>query len=73
MLEAGPDGHWREHPELDPVPLRDLPWLSQAPDAASFETVFRLYDWKRERGPQWLPTWIEHAACQVGRSPPTSA
>ena len=73
LFEAGPDGHWREHPELDRVPLRDLPWLSQAPDAASFETVFPLYDWKRNGGAQWLPTWIEQAARQVGRSSPTGA
>ena len=73
LFDAGPDGHWREHPELDRIPLRDLPWLSQAPDAANFETVFPLYDWKRNGGTKWLPTWIEQATRQVGRSPPTRA
>ena len=73
LFEIGSDGHWREHPELDRVPVRDLPWLSQAPDAATFETVFRLYDWKGDRGAQALPDWIERAASQVGRSSATCA
>ena len=73
LFEIGPDGHWREHPELDRVSVRDLPWLSQAPDAATFETIFRLHDWKGDRGAQALPDWIERAASQVGRSPATGA
>ena len=68
LLERTLDGRtWCANREIDRVALADLPWLSRAPDAGTFESLFRLYDWKRDDGAHALPGWIEHAARQVGR------
>lgn len=65
--EVGPNGQWREHAEVQSVPLRSLPWLPRLKDADNLENLFRIYDWKQNYGSFYFPTWIEEAAAQVGR------
>ena len=65
--EIGPDGQWRVHSEVSRTSLRTVPWLSRGADRVNLSTLFRVYGWKRDDGAHQLPTWIEHAARQVGR------
>ena len=65
--ELGPNGQWREYTEVQAIPLRSLPWLARLKEADILENLFRVYDWKRDHGSFYFPTWIEDAAAQVGR------
>jgi len=65
--EVSPNGQWREYTEVQAVPLRSLPWLPRMEDAGNLVNLFRIYGWKQDHGSFYFPTWIEHAAAQVGR------
>ena len=67
FYEVGPNGQWRKYTEVQAVPLRSLPWLLRLKEADNLENLFRVYDWKRDHGSFYFPTWIEDAAAQVGR------
>lgn len=65
--EVGRDAQWREYTEVQAVPLRSLPWFPRLKDADNLENLFRVYDWRRDHGSFYFPSWIEEAAAQVGR------
>ena len=59
FLDVDSNDQWCEYSEINATQLSSLPWLHPFMDAGNLENLFCVFDWKRNNGATYSPTWVE--------------